>query len=410
MIREDRYKDNQNQQQNQQQNRQTNESQSLADTGNTTATAAKTTSSIVARNDSNMVTAALNSSSSTEESSVRPKSHVVSPNHHQCFKSLPASLKLYCKNHCLWPHCYYRQQKQHNHPVSLITKSHGHLRHINSNHTSIYYQNNIIKRYHHHLHLQHNIKSIHSFKKVLRRFNHKSSATDTCYTEASTESASSPPPPTNWTPPITYDTLKELSVNHIFKSLQLRHDLLFDPNLSFRPNLDGPSGREKRKKADYYWRRVDLAFDHSNDDWIFLKVIIQEICRILVSLMHPVAAYPPIAMVVAGHAALPWYWPSHITKHDIHDVLDSDLIIQQLKYSKQIGNQVDWLKSIFEKLLLQPHLSQQPQHHQHQQHQQATTRLVNTMTRYFSEGRYANALKHCFTILEAIKLVSSFFI
>jgi hypothetical protein len=390
MLREDHYKDNQNQQQNQQQ-QQSNQPQSITiDTDNNNNTTTET-SIVVARNDSNLVrVAALNSSSSTEV--VLPKSHFVSPNHHQFFK-------LYYKNHCSWPHCYYRQQ-QHYH--SIIKYHGGRLRYTgNSSHTSVYYQNNI-KRYHHHLHLQH-ITNIHSFRKAIRRLNNKRS------NKSIDPSPTTPPPPQsplNWTPPISYDTLKELSVNHIFKNLQLRHDLLFDPNLSFRPNLDGPSGRDKRKKAECYWRRVDRAFEQPQENWTFLQVIIQELCRILISLMHPVASFPHIAAVVSNHVDLPWHWPLHITRHDIHDVLDSDLIIQQLKYSKRIGNQVEWLKSTFESLLLQPQPLQQPQQQQHQQYQQNTTRLVDTMTRYFQEARYAKALKQCFTIVEAIKLVS----
>jgi hypothetical protein len=379
MLREDHYKDNQ------QPNQQPNQpSQSLADTDN---------EATVVTSDAAIVTATLNSSSSTEQSSVLPKSHIVLPNHHHLFfKSLS---KLYYKNHCSWSHCYYRQPQL---TSSIINR----LRYTSG---ASYYQNNI-KRYHHHyLHLQHNI---HLFKKVIRRFSNKrpiSNSATTCQNKPSIDSSPPPPPsPVNWTPPITYDTLKELSVNHIFKSLQLRHDLLFDPNLSFRPNLDGPSGRDKRKKAERYWRRVDRAFEQQHD-WTFLQVIIQELCRILVSLMHPIASYPHIAAVVSGHTALPWHWPSYITKHHIHDVLDSDLIIQQLKYSKHIGNQVDWLRSTFESLLLQPQPLQQPQQQQHQQHQQNTMRLIDTMVRYFAEGKYAKALKQCFAILEAIKLV-----
>lgn len=40
-------------------------------------------------------------------------------------------------------------------------------------------------------------------------------------------------------PPITKDTLHELDLSEILRNPQLRHDVVFDPNLMFRPNYDG---------------------------------------------------------------------------------------------------------------------------------------------------------------------------
>lgn len=40
-------------------------------------------------------------------------------------------------------------------------------------------------------------------------------------------------------PPITRHTLRELDVQEIFRNPQLRHDIVFDPGLMFRPNFDG---------------------------------------------------------------------------------------------------------------------------------------------------------------------------
>lgn len=40
-------------------------------------------------------------------------------------------------------------------------------------------------------------------------------------------------------PPITRTTLKELDLHEILRNPQLRHDVVFDPNLMFRPNHDG---------------------------------------------------------------------------------------------------------------------------------------------------------------------------
>lgn len=53
-------------------------------------------------------------------------------------------------------------------------------------------------------------------------------------------------------PLVTRETLKELDLEAILRNPQLRHDLLFDPGLQFRPT----SGRRKRELYDSYWRAV----------------------------------------------------------------------------------------------------------------------------------------------------------
>jgi hypothetical protein len=57
-------------------------------------------------------------------------------------------------------------------------------------------------------------------------------------------------------PPITRHTLRELDLSEILKNPQLRHDVVFDPNVQFRPNFDGERGRRKRDAGDKYWAAV----------------------------------------------------------------------------------------------------------------------------------------------------------
>ncbi|KAH8677554.1 T-complex protein 11-domain-containing protein [Xylariales sp. PMI_506] len=54
-------------------------------------------------------------------------------------------------------------------------------------------------------------------------------------------------------PPVTKATLSELDVNKIIHNPKLRHDINFDPELHFRPNLDGEKGRRKQDKANQFW-------------------------------------------------------------------------------------------------------------------------------------------------------------
>ncbi|KAK9472280.1 T-complex protein 11-domain-containing protein [Dipodascopsis tothii] len=58
------------------------------------------------------------------------------------------------------------------------------------------------------------------------------------------------------TPPINVQGLRELDLHEIIRNPQLRHDIIFDPQLQFRPNLDGERGRVKKMNADRYWEAV----------------------------------------------------------------------------------------------------------------------------------------------------------
>ncbi|KAI0010642.1 T-complex 11 [Xylariaceae sp. FL0662B] len=57
-------------------------------------------------------------------------------------------------------------------------------------------------------------------------------------------------------PPVTKATLSELDVNKIIHNPKLRHDINFDPELHFRPNLDGEKGRRKQDKANQFWNAL----------------------------------------------------------------------------------------------------------------------------------------------------------
>lgn len=57
-------------------------------------------------------------------------------------------------------------------------------------------------------------------------------------------------------PPITRQSLSELDLNKIIENIKLRHDINFDRDLSFRPNLDGSRGDKKRRHASVYWKAL----------------------------------------------------------------------------------------------------------------------------------------------------------
>lgn len=55
---------------------------------------------------------------------------------------------------------------------------------------------------------------------------------------------------------MTKGTLSELDVTKIVNNPKLRHDINFDPELHFRPNLDGEKGRRKTEKANNFWETM----------------------------------------------------------------------------------------------------------------------------------------------------------
>ncbi|KAI7075326.1 hypothetical protein KC352_g42069, partial [Hortaea werneckii] len=58
-------------------------------------------------------------------------------------------------------------------------------------------------------------------------------------------------------PPITAESLAELDMHRIINNPKLRHDVNFDRDLHFRPNLDGSKGRQKVKSAEQYWQALE---------------------------------------------------------------------------------------------------------------------------------------------------------
>lgn len=62
-------------------------------------------------------------------------------------------------------------------------------------------------------------------------------------------------------PPITKQSLSELDIHHIITNSRLRHDVNFDRDLSFRPNLDGAKGHQKRKATGQYWKALEAELE-----------------------------------------------------------------------------------------------------------------------------------------------------
>ncbi|KAK2780138.1 camp-mediated signaling protein sok1 [Colletotrichum kahawae] len=83
-----------------------------------------------------------------------------------------------------------------------------------------------------------------------------SAPTDSYFAPVPEAKAPAPRPSRPLEPPVTKGTLSELDVCKIMHNPKLRHDINFDPELHFRPNLDGDKGKRKQHKADLFWNTL----------------------------------------------------------------------------------------------------------------------------------------------------------
>ncbi|KAK4221277.1 protein SOK1 [Podospora fimiseda] len=106
----------------------------------------------------------------------------------------------------------------------------------------------------------------------------------------------SPPPNRPLEPPVTKMTLSELDVTKIIHNPKLRHDINYDPELHFRPNLDGEKGRRKQEKANQFWTalldqlnlfvmdRDTFYARHGDGDWC-LPILLRAVRDIIETLV-----------------------------------------------------------------------------------------------------------------------------
>ncbi|KAF7550814.1 hypothetical protein G7046_g7901 [Stylonectria norvegica] len=98
-------------------------------------------------------------------------------------------------------------------------------------------------------------------------------------------------------PPVTKSSLTELEVSKIINNMKLRHDINYDPELHFRPNVEGDKGRRKHDRANIFWSALKdqlvefitdrPSFDENHgtgDDWCLPKLLksVKEIIQTLV--------------------------------------------------------------------------------------------------------------------------------
>ena len=62
-------------------------------------------------------------------------------------------------------------------------------------------------------------------------------------------------------PPITKESLSQLDLNAIVENARLRHDLNFEPDIVFRPNMYGERGQQKKLEEKRYFNALIIEFE-----------------------------------------------------------------------------------------------------------------------------------------------------
>lgn len=134
-------------------------------------------------------------------------------------------------------------------------------------------------------------------------------------------------------PPVNLHSMHEIDLQEVLKNPQLRHDILFDPQLQFRPNLDGERGKRKKNQSDNYWNMIKIETENLIND-LDNKIILNENSPIIV--MFQCLKSILISLIPAKDII------------QIEEIMDISLITQQLN-SKCFNfiNFSNWICSIF---------------------------------------------------------------
>lgn len=129
-------------------------------------------------------------------------------------------------------------------------------------------------------------------------------------------------------PPVNINSLREIDLAEIFKNPRLRHDIVFDPQLQFRPNLDGERGKRKRQSTQRYWdgitAEVEGVWAAADSEFASLTTLFTTLRQVLVSLL-------PVK-----------------DRETIESDLDSDLVQQQLSHQCfDFVSFSQWLSNVF---------------------------------------------------------------
>ncbi|ANZ75259.1 BA75_02682T0 [Komagataella pastoris] len=138
---------------------------------------------------------------------------------------------------------------------------------------------------------------------------------------------------TNPLPPVNLSSLREIDLQEILKNPQLRHDIIFDPQLQFRPNVEGDRGKRKKLHIDKYWASIERELTLYFESHLNFNLAISKLPTLFITLRDILLSLMP-----------------QQDKQKIIDVMDIELLIQNLKNGTlQLCPMFQWLGSVLKK-------------------------------------------------------------
>jgi hypothetical protein len=199
-------------------------------------------------------------------------------------------------------------------------------------------------------------------------------------------------------PPVTQESLGELDVGRIINNPKLRHDVNFDRELHFRPNLDGTKGKNKLKSSHQFWEALLAELE-----------VYRALGHRLIECQSAEDMEDLQRMIKANQLRLPGVFTTIqnvlktlIPERDqiiVAERLDVDMIMQQIcKGVFNILDLAEWLAGV-----LKAHCAPM--------RDEWIDRMVGEMTEGVERGdqrAVMTGLRETVSILEAMKLVSCF--
>lgn len=138
-------------------------------------------------------------------------------------------------------------------------------------------------------------------------------------------------------PPINLQSLKEIDLQEILKNPQLRHDILFDPQLQFRPNLDGERGRRKKSAIERYWHEIEVECKQ----FFYQPERGGVDAQLALKLMRLRALFSTLREILLSLLPMKDRLP-------VNEIIDIELIVQQLNYGLfDFVAMAKWLGDVF---------------------------------------------------------------
>ncbi|KAJ1722332.1 cAMP-mediated signaling protein sok1 [Coemansia erecta] len=172
-------------------------------------------------------------------------------------------------------------------------------------------------------------------------------------------------------PPINRYTLRELKIQNILQNPRLRHEVLFEPKLEFRPNSSGQLAEAKQRAAHQYWATVDQALK-TESGLSTVAMLVVELREILAEMAEDTPKSD-----LARHAI------------DLRERLDEVRIRQQLAHGVfDVNVVVTYLSSV---------MSEFAPGERH-------AAVIAKVGSYVARGRIVRGFRLAFDVLESIKI------